>query len=233
MDWLFREMLDPKPALFYSFPKWKNPGQEAFDGVLMKDTLLVPMEYKGGFLSQEGKYSGELDTLVGELEKKVVTGCKQLACKIGLLFDAKPADRRELDEISVDHVERVLPVLIVQDHSLRGLFINWWLNRRFQELMGAYKLRPGIHVLPLNVLNVQEVESMVESSNLGQFDPIYALHHRAVRDPEMADQNFFFMFGGYGQRGSTKMRELHDRCSGELLSYIFPSGGLARSHRAA
>ncbi len=216
-------MLDPKPAPFYSSPNWKN-GTESFDGMFLRDNLFVPLEYKGGFLSQEGKYSGKLDTLATELERKIVPGCKQLASKISLLFAADAPGRKELDQVSVTHVQPVLPVLVTQDHSLRSLFVSWWLNRRFHELMSGQALRAGLEVLPLNVLNIQELESMIESSNLGSFDPIYALHHRAVRDPEMADQNFFFMFGGYGKRGSPRIQNLHDRCREEMLSYIFPSG---------
>lgn len=87
------------PAAFFPFPAWEGGG-ESFDGAFLKESVLVPMEYKGGFLLREAKYAGSPDALIPELERKVVVGCEQLARKIGQLFDKDRSRRKLLQGIS-------------------------------------------------------------------------------------------------------------------------------------
>jgi len=117
-----------------------------------------------------------------------------------------------------------LPVLVVQDHGLRGLFLNWWLNKEFIRMMRSHTLRTEIEVLPLNVVNIQELETLVDSVESASFDFIYALHHKAVRDPEMVDdlQNFLLGFPGYGVRRSKRSLSVLKEIKKEMFSYLFP-----------
>lgn len=91
------------------------------------------MEYKGGFLKIEARYSGNSHACESDLDLKIGEGCQQLASKIELLFNGDPSKRKALRDIPLDHITRVVPVLVVQDHILRGLFINWRLNQTFNE----------------------------------------------------------------------------------------------------
>ncbi len=161
VDWLFQGMSE-RPAAFFSFPAWEN-GEESFDGVFLKESLLVPMEYKGGFLLREAKYAGTSDALLPELDRKVVAGCRQLASKIGALFNKNRSRRRQLRGIPTWHVRRVLPLLIVQDHALGGLLVNCWLNRRFMESVKLQPIAADVEVLPLNLVNIEDLETLVES----------------------------------------------------------------------
>jgi hypothetical protein len=222
VHWLFAS--GPLPTAYFPFPKWED-GQESFDGAFLRDSLFVPMEYKGGFLSQEAKYSVNVRLLADDLEKKIVPGCEQLASKIGMLFDSDPSARRTLPEIPVQQVRRVLPLLIVQDHALRGLSINWWLNRRFRELVNTHPVKAGIEVLPLNVVNIEDLERLVESTDGGTFDFIYSLHNKAVRDPDMRQVLHNFLFGspGYGSCDGPRWVEVDKQIRESMFSYTFPN----------
>jgi len=232
VHWLFSGVPKGSPAAYFPFPRWED-GQESFDGVFLRDALLVPLEYKGGFLSQEAKYSSRVDALVDELERKIVPGCRQLAAKIGSLFDTEGSKRKTLRGIPVQQVSRILPALIVQDHALRGLSINWWLNRRFRELMNTRLVRTGVEILPLNVVNIEDLERLVESSDSGTFDFIYSLHNKAVRDPEMKHQLHNFLYGspGYGTCDSARWKEINDQIQEAMFSYTFPNEWKGRGDR--
>jgi len=223
VDWLFAGTSTGLPAAYFPFPKWLD-GTESFDGAFREESLFVPMEYKGGFLSQEAKYSGKAESLIDELELKIVPGCEQLASKIGLLFHQDLSERKVLPAIPLQDVTRVLPVLIVQDHALRGLFINWWLGRRFRDLMGSRRLASGLEVLPLNVVNIEDLERLIESADSDSFDFVSALHNKAVRDPEMKYQLHNFLLGspGYGRHESARWNKILAELKEVMFSYTFP-----------
>jgi hypothetical protein len=223
VDWLFQGM-SRRPAAFFSFPTWEN-GVESFDGVFSKESLIVTMEYKGGFLSREAKYSGSPDALFPELERKVVAGCQQLASKIGMLFNKNRPKRKKLRDVPIQHVRRVLPLLIVQDHALRGFMVNWWLNRRFRDLIKLQPIAADVEVLPLNVVNIQELETLVESYEGSQLDFLYVLHNRAIRNPDMISDLGHFLAGvdAYRFPQSDRATKIHDQFQAAMISYLFPS----------
>src|SRR5258708_16216303 len=174
VNWLFDGMIR-KPGQFLAFPRFAN-GDEAFDGLFLADDVFLPMEYKGGFLSRTAKYSGDTKVFTDELERKIGEGCRQLASKIDSLFNGSTTRRRLLkNSPPIDHVRKIIPLLVVQDQTLRGPFVNWWLNGYFQGLIKGFKLKEGLEILPLNVASVEDLETMVESAEVGQFDFIYSL----------------------------------------------------------
>jgi hypothetical protein len=124
----------------------EKKGDESFDGIFLQDSSLVAIECKGGFLAREARYSGDREAFLNQLNKKFTPGCHQLADKIGALFAENPAKRRRLEAISLDQVEMVLPVLVLQDHIFRVPFLNWYMNQRFQERLTPFTLRPGVVV---------------------------------------------------------------------------------------
>lgn len=225
VSWLF-EGMDRKPGLFLAFPKFAN-GEEAFDGLFLAEDILLPIEYKGGFLGRGPKYSGSKNEFTDELDRKIGGGCRQLAAKIDSLFNESTTRRRRLaHSLPLARVRKVIPLLVVQDQSLRGPFVNWWLNNYFQGLIGGFKLREGLEILPLNVASIEDLETMVESAEMGGFDFVYSLRYRAWRDPEMLSQFHNFMLGvrGYGEHGSRRFNDYLDRVKERMFSYIFPKG---------
>jgi hypothetical protein len=82
--------------------------------MFVKDKITVTMEFKGGFLPQNARYSNDLQTFMNTLESRIGRACHQLARDIGKLFpEAGPGERLQDVTIPPDTL-RVLPVLVVQ-----------------------------------------------------------------------------------------------------------------------
>jgi hypothetical protein len=233
VDWLFRGM-SKRPTAFFSFPRWAS-GKESFDGVFWKECLIIPMEYKGGFLLREAKYAGTSSALLPELDRKVVAGCKQLASKIGQLFNREPARRKQLRDIPTQHIRRVLPLLIVQDHSLGGLMVNTWINRRFKELLDLQPIAKDVEVLPLNLINIEDLETLVESYEGSELDFLRVLESKAVKDPNMTSELQYFLSGvdGYRFPQSKRATEIHDQFQQAMISSLFPNAQTSQTAQSS
>jgi hypothetical protein len=211
-----------KDLIFTPNPEWES-GDESFDGAFIRGNIFIPMEYKGGFLAREARYSGDQALFNAELEKKIVPGCEQLARKIRLLFGQRRAEREKLRDIPVEHVTRVVPVLVVQDHILDGPLINWCLNKKFEELLRREDLRLGVQVDALNVVGIRELETMTESATAGTFDFLGGLQQRCYADPEMRSNlhNFLLDLPGYGEGKSPRIQSLLEEMFSEVTEYLF------------
>lgn len=223
VHWLLGGMQTSIPMKYIQTPQW-DTGGESFDGLLLKDSVLMPAEYKGGFLSRSARYSGDKDIFLDDVEKKFVPGCDQLAKKIGALFAEDAMARRHLKDLPLDHIRAVIPTLVVQDHVLRVPFLNWYMNKKFQETLNRFNLRPGVLVRPLTVVNIQELESMVNSAEGANFDFVYALHNRTVRDEEVLSDllDWLMQFPDFGRLQSPRMRQILDELHGPMFTYLFP-----------
>ena len=185
----------------------------------------MPMEYKGGFLRLDARYSADPVAFETDLDLKITKGCEQLARKVQQLFNRKTGKRRFLRDVSLKQITRVVPVLVVQDHILRSPLINWLLNRKFNQLLDRDQLRDGVAVDPLNVVNIHELETMAESSEGSNFDLLYGLQLRCFNDPEMFSDlhNFLLTLPGYGQGKSQRIEAILDQQWKEIEDYIFGS----------
>ena len=217
---------------YYSFPSWdgnssrkgkkpKGVEEDAFDAAILEGGRLVALEYKGGFLALDAKYSLNMRLLLRDLNKKIVKGCRQLARAIGELFGIVP--RRKLKGIPTEHVTRVVPVIVVQDQALRSLGINWWINRQFQRMMRQVVLRPGVTVEPVTVMHIDEFETMIDSAEGPEFDLVATVQLRNFRDEEgMSDLlDFLLDTPGYGAQHSSRRKELEDEFKRRVLEYAF------------
>jgi len=211
-----------KDFSFWPTPEWKDGG-EGLDGCFMKGPVFMPMEYKGGFLSREARYSGDVALFESDLERKIVKGCNQLARRIETLFHRRRESRNPLRNVPVDHVTRVVPLLVVQDHILNGPLVNWWLNKRFNTLLNRSLLRPEVKVDALNVVGIRELETMAESAENAGFDLFHGLQYKCYADPEMHANlhNFLLELPGYGEGKSSRIERLLDEQLKEAQEYLF------------
>lgn len=232
VNWWVQGRSFKKAMTFYPFPLWadkpaqktkkrKKTPEEAFDAVILDGSRMVAMEYKGGFLTLDAKYSLNMRTLLRDLYKKIAKACRQLAKAIGELFGIVPG--RTLQDIPTGHVTRVIPVIVVQDQALRSLGINWWLNRQFQRMMRCFVLRPGITVEPVTIVHIDEFETMIDSAEGPDFDFVGTLQLRNFRDPEsMSDLlDYLLQTPGYGTQHSSRRKELEDEFKRCVLEYAF------------
>jgi hypothetical protein len=234
VHWLLGGMETNLSINYIPAPKWKKGGRrrkknadESFDGLLLKDAVLMPMEYKGGFISRQARYSGNTDLFLHDLDKKFVPGCNQLATKIGVLFAEESIDRKELEGVPLEHIRAIVPVLVLQDHILRVPLLNWYLNKKFQEKLSHARLSPETCVRPLTVVNIQELESMVRSAEGADVNFIYALHNRTVRDNYMTSDllEWLLQVPDFGKHQSPRMMRILDDLHGPMISYLFPKTG--------
>ena len=229
VHWLLTGMETNLLLKYVPCPKWRESGDESFDGVILQGAVFMAAEYKGGFLSRTARYSGNSKILLEDIDKKFAVGCDQLADKIGRLFASDTTQRRALDALPVHHVRSVVPVLVLQDQILRVPFLNWYLNKRFLSALSAHGVRCDVMVRPLTVIGIQDLESAVHSIEGDDFDFVYAIHNRAVRDPEMYTVlgDMFRTYPTYGRTPSPRIKKALAEAQSDWLSYLFPGMNLA------
>jgi hypothetical protein len=222
VNWFLGDRRLATPLLFSPAPKWQD-GTECFDGAFVQDSRFTPMEYKGGFLKIEARYSGNPLAFESDLDLKIGEGCQQLASKIELLFNADPKKRKTLKDIPLDHITRVVPVLVVQDHILRGPFINWRLNKIFNDRLDRTQLRPDVSVDSMNLVGIQELETMAESAEGGTYDILHGFQLRCFKDPEMRSelQHFLMTIPGYGSGKSERIEKILAQQWEAIEEYLF------------
>jgi len=225
VHWLFEGMKTNLSLNYVRSPLWINTGDESFDGMFLRETVLVPMEYKGGFLAREARYSGSAGPFLNQLNKKFTPGCYQLADKIGALFAENPAKRRRLEDVTLDHVETILPVLVLQDHILRVPFLNWYMNQRFQERLAPLRLRPEVIVRPLTIIQIHDLESVMHAIEHDDFDFISAINDRITMDTlGLSDiMDWFRQYEKFGHGPSPRLKEIVEDVSRDSFSYLFPN----------
>lgn len=222
VNWFLDGAEHKLPLKFYASPSWED-GCESFDGLFLQDTRFMPMEYKGGILKMEARYAGSTQAFESDLDKKIGAGCEQLARKLQMVFHCDPADRKALKNIPVNHVTRVVPVLVVQDQILRGVLINWWLNRKFNSVLDRTRIRSGVEIDALNVISIHELETMVLSAETGKFDLFHGLQLRCFRDPAMTSElhNFLMALPGYGEGRSERIMSIVEQQFAEIENSLF------------
>lgn len=222
VNWFLNDRRFTSPMLFHSAPKWPD-GTECFDGAFTQDSRFLPMEYKGGFLKIEARYSGNPQVFESDLNLKIGAGCRQLADKIETLLNADPKKRRTLKDIPLTHVTRVIPVVVVQDQILRGPFINWHLKKIFNSRLDRSELHSDVAIESVNLVGIHELETMAESAEGETYDIFYGLQLRCFRDPEMRSElhNFLMTVPGYGKGKSERIEKILEEQWVEIDKYVF------------
>lgn len=181
---------------FPKFSKSKAQNNEAFDGIVVcQDGHLIVMEYKGGFLSAQAKYSGKMKAFQKDLDLKfgvgTGAGVRQLVTKIEKLFHA---DRNQRDLISeleqYAPPQKITPVLVVQETFLGLDFMTEILNLKFQRLLKAAKITKAIGIMPMQIIDIDSLESMMPNLIAEDFRLEQVLNARVHMDPNLI-ANFF------------------------------------------
>jgi hypothetical protein len=227
VHWLFKGMKTTLPILYVPSPRFAECQNESFDGVLVKEGVLMACEYKGGFLARNARYSGDSSVFLHDLNKKFADGCKQLAVNIGAAFAEDDKSRKNIEGLDLGGIRAVVPMLVLQDHIFRVPFLNWYLNRQFQDELRQYAIRPGVIIRPLTVVGIHDLESMIHSVEAENFDFIYALHNRTVRDEEVLSelQEWLSTYKDFGRKASPRLAAVLDSLFETITGYLFPGAG--------
>jgi hypothetical protein len=146
---------------------------------------VIAMEFKGGFLPQNARYSNDLETFMNALQVRIGDGCTQLARDIAALFPLNGISK-ELDGVPIpSNTLYVLPILVVQDLMLRTPFVNYFLNQQFQLERSKFLTKKSVEILPLNVLQITDLENLVELAEAIDLDVMHVLHRRCRESPDM------------------------------------------------
>lgn len=227
VNWLLKALDGQESAVFYPDVCWHD-GTKTFDAVLLRKKVVVVFEYKGGFLRQDARYSSDVTAFMTDLDLKISPGCLQLARDIGALFPEKGAARKLRDVPVPADAFCVLPVLIVQDLILKTPFVNYFLNQRFQVERQRFHTNPQVKVLPLNVIQITQLESLVEMAETFGLDVISTLHRRCNMDEVMGVDLQDFITQTIPEskrmRCSKRFEEMMQKSEEEMCRILFGPG---------
>jgi hypothetical protein len=227
VDRIMQQIYPPASGLFMSFPKFEG-GEEAFDGIVCLGSHLIVMEYKGGFLKQEAKYSGKIKAFEKDLDSKFGIGRRagvyQLVSKIERLFHREPDRRDQIPGFPVDQVTKVTPLLVVREPFLRTPFMNWMLNNRFKRLLRKRKVTNRIEIAPLTVIDIDSLELLKANLIAGDFSLEQCLNARNADDPEQLSAFHSFnraYFPGYGRRKDSELAQRLEAIEKRMARNLF------------
>jgi hypothetical protein len=89
--------------------------------------------------------------------------------------------------------------------------------------MQPVKIDGGI--LPLNLINIEELETLVESYERPELDFLRVQESKAVKDPSMTSELQYFLSGVDDCRfpQSDRANRNHDELQKAMISYLFPT----------
>ena len=207
VDRLMREIYPETSGRLISFPQFERSRNEAFDGVVIfPDGHIIVLEYKGGFLKLETKYSGRVRLFEEELNSRfgAKRGLQQLMNGIERLFNKNHPNNDRITELQNmgTRITKVTPVLITQEPFLRFDFMNWILRPSFIKLKEKSKARI-VEIAPFQMLDIDTLEKMKLNLIHGDFTLEQCLNRRAIDDPDLVSSFDGFMrlnFPEYGRR---------------------------------
>jgi hypothetical protein len=73
---------------------------------------------------------------------------------------------------------------------------------------------------------IHELESIVHSVESEQFDFVYALHNRTVRDPEVLSDilDWLSQYKEFGRKPSLRVAQVLAQVTETITSFLFPNG---------
>jgi len=151
VDSVFERIYTPTSpySIYYPHPASEN-NEEVIDGILDYHSSIIMFEFKSSFLPINIKFSPDLRAFENEVKKKLKL--KKFAEKIKKVF----IDRSiSLDEIDVNNVEKVFPVLISLERCYQSEFMNWHINKIFNKYIPD---NSQIEVFPIQILTIDELE---------------------------------------------------------------------------
>jgi hypothetical protein len=136
--------------------------QQVCDLIIQCDRSAIFIEVKGNTITSEAKYSGDLESLRRELERKWVgtelkrKGVRQLEAAIrDCCSDENP---RRIDGIDMGKISTVIPLVITRDEFGGYMGVNTYLNDRFKEILGKMRCRKSI--TPLLCVCIDTIEKL-------------------------------------------------------------------------
>jgi len=140
---------------------------EPFDAVFIAPTnpkQAMVFQVKSQYLKSRYKYAENSGSFWREIDGKFgggeQGGVTQLVDNIEHIWHQNESAQKKLATLNPSSIERVTPILVVQESFFRFPFFNWQLNRRFQSLLEKASISPRIAVDPLVVVDIDSLERL-------------------------------------------------------------------------
>jgi hypothetical protein len=186
----------PRDSMLIDQPTYTS-GEKSIDGIIHCGEQLILLECKASFMTIEAKYGGKVRKFEADLDKKfgvderkrTEKGVAQLAKHIERLFHKQLSLRNHISELdralqaSHSRIEKITPVLIVQEPILRFSGVEEMLSDRFLRLLKQRRISHSVKINPLAVIDIDTLEEMKPNLMAGDFTLQQCLNARAARDP--------------------------------------------------
>jgi hypothetical protein len=195
-DVLTNPKIDPSKGILISDPEYRN-GNKCFDEMIYYPNTkhLIVIETKASLMHTVAKFGKSVRKFWKEIRTKFIEtqegdekGIGQLSKHIGNLFEANREFRQHLKDQSVDewlqHIEKVSPVLVVQEPAISFHINEDFLNREFKKRLKNSRLRASVRIQNLTVLNIQTLEVMKQNLINKEATLEQCVNFRNVRDPK-------------------------------------------------
>jgi len=151
VDSVFERIYKPTSPLsnYYPHPASEN-NEEVIDGILDYHSSIIMFEFKSSFLPINIKFSPDLRAFENEVKKKLKL--KNFAGKIKKIFIERSLS---LNDIDINNVEKIFPVLITLERCYQSEFMNWHINKIFNKYLPD---NSQIEVFPIQILTINELE---------------------------------------------------------------------------
>ncbi len=195
--WLLQRTANQEINRLIPNPRYAdNPDQQVCDLIVQCDRTAIFVEVKGNTITSAAKYSGDIESLRDELERKWVgaadkrKGVTQLVPAIqATCLDNAP---RSINGIDMRTVSTVIPLVITRDEFGGYMGVNTYLNNRFRETLG--KVRYQKSITPLICICADSLEKLSPYLRDIRFSEILSVR---LRGDKKLSTLFFQQVGPY------------------------------------
>ncbi len=217
---------------FLARPRFADDA-EASDGAVREGRTLILLEYKASTISSAIKYADDPAALERVLESRFVQGdghgrkgLAQLSHAIKRFADGHTIrDTESGTQIHPKDIQKIIPVLVHLDNTLRTPGIPHYMSVRFKGL-GRVKRFTVTPVVLMPITELEELEGYLETSPLSPFLESFLMRLRTDKSAVFLTPMLPMLDGKARKNG--KMLERFDRYVQEMLGRLFPNAVKSR-----
>ena len=173
---------------YYFNPKYDNSDDEVADTIYIDKEILVLFEHKFTVLSSKAKYEQDTNYLIEEIKSKFIQnkkgewkGIGQIANNINKLFSKNKSI--SCKKININKINRIFPILIVNENMLNSPYSNFMFNNEFKSLIKISQLIDKLEIMSLLVITVEDFERLEALISRYQF--IEIISKKCKEDPNL------------------------------------------------
>jgi hypothetical protein len=188
---LLAESFSAERASFLRRPTYDDDGSEVFDCAVVLGDGLIPIEIKSSVLPIADRYAAKAGPFYQGISEKFGSGpgaaVEQLLRNIEHLLSAEHP--RGCRQIPLDHIRRILPIVIVHEPIFRFGRLARTLATEFTAGLDRLvkRIRPHVapfYIYPFQLLTVEELERLQPYIQSGDLDLFDCVRSKVEEDPD-------------------------------------------------